>query len=181
MRLAVYIATAVVLASLPSFAQAGMRVCNDTDTDVRVALGYKSDGAWTSEGWWTVDSGDCSMLLGKPLDKTFYYYRAVPTTGAFERGKFDFCTGSSPFTINGDSDCEGRGYKTERFHEIALTAGTTRHTLARAQAALIKATPAPATGFVIVIVPPTAGFVILDNLGSSLVLRIFISASVVFH
>lgn len=129
MRLAL-VSALLVTTLAPGLAQAGLRICNDTDSDFRLAIGYQGEGGWTSEGWWTVEPGICAMTLGEALDKSFYYWRAEPAQGAFPEGQYSFCTGPSPFTIVGDTECEARGYKAQNFHEIKLTEGTTRHTLA---------------------------------------------------
>ena len=39
-----------------SASQADLRVCNKTTSRVGIAIGYKADRDWTTEGWWTVDS-----------------------------------------------------------------------------------------------------------------------------
>lgn len=142
MRLALVPALLLTMIA-PGLAQAGLRICNDTDGGFRLAIGYEGEGGWTSEGWWTVEAGTCAMTLGDALVKSFYYWRAEPVQGAFAEGKYGFCTGLSPFTIVGDTECETRGYQAQNFHEIKLTAGTTRHTLALGRDDLDGGAPGP--------------------------------------
>ena len=34
----------------------GLRLCNKTASRVGIAIGYKEDRRWTTEGWWNVDA-----------------------------------------------------------------------------------------------------------------------------
>ena len=65
------LAAALPFAVLPflttSPGHAELRVCNKTASRVGIALGYKSERDWTTEGWWTVDADSCATLLAGPL------------------------------------------------------------------------------------------------------------------
>ena len=54
---------AVVLAVSASPAEADFRLCNNTGIRVGVAIGYKDNEGWTTEGWWNVSSRSCETLL----------------------------------------------------------------------------------------------------------------------
>jgi uncharacterized membrane protein len=58
-------------ASLP--ARADLKLCNNTASRIGVAIGYKDDKGWVSEGWWNVTSQTCEVLLKGPLVARFYY------------------------------------------------------------------------------------------------------------
>lgn len=111
---------------------ADLKICNETAIRATVAIGYAQDGDWVSEGWWTVKAGDCRTIIKGDLPKRYYYWRATTREGAFAEGGFSFCTQSEPFTIEGDSDCEARGYETAFFREEDI--GEARdHTITLAQ------------------------------------------------
>ncbi|MCH2093762.1 MAG: DUF1036 domain-containing protein, partial [Rhodobacteraceae bacterium] len=82
------------------------------------------DGAWVSEGWWGVEPFDCREVISEDLTRAFYYWRATNVHGAFRDDAFSFCTEGSAFTIVGDHDCEGRGYRKEQFREEKLNGAT---------------------------------------------------------
>jgi uncharacterized membrane protein len=102
----------------PAFA--GLSFCNDSDIRATVAIGYKGDDGWTSEGWWGVDPGQCREVVSGDLPKRYYYWRATTKSGPFPEGGYGFCTQTGAFTIVGDEDCEGRGYRRQMFNELDL-------------------------------------------------------------
>lgn len=99
-------------------AWAGLTICNETGERRSVAIGYKEDGRWVSEGWWNVSPGACSTVVGDDLTQRYYYYLASSPSGEFEGQDYLFCTQREPFTIIGDEDCEARGLTTGNFREI---------------------------------------------------------------
>ncbi|MDF0596645.1 DUF1036 domain-containing protein [Psychromarinibacter halotolerans] len=99
-------------------AHAALRFCNETEHVQSVAIGYSGDRDWMSEGWWNIDPGECSTVVGGNLTKRYYYYRAEVNAGDFAGGTFNFCTTPEEFEIIGDTNCEQRGYDTEGFREI---------------------------------------------------------------
>jgi uncharacterized membrane protein len=99
----------------PAFA--GLTICNESDIRATVAIGYKGDKGWTSEGWWGVEPGDCREVVKGDLPKRYYYWRATTKKGPFPEGKYRFCTQSDAFTIVGDENCGDRGYASELFNE----------------------------------------------------------------
>ncbi len=113
-----------VVVTTSDHAHAKLEVCNETDLQRDIAIGYKTDGNWTSEGWWKLDVGECKSVIKEELTSTFYYYRAVHKGKEFDPGKFAFCTQSDVFTIVGDEDCDNRGYDKSFFRELKLAKGT---------------------------------------------------------
>lgn len=110
--------TALLIFAGPGVALAGLEICNDTGTEQSVAIGYNGEtDVWTSEGWWVIAPGGCTEPVQGDLPQRYYYIRSVSDAGTLE-GDFTFCIEESVFTIEGDTDCEDRGYVTADFHEI---------------------------------------------------------------
>ncbi len=109
----------------------GFRVCNETEWEQSVSVGYEGAEGWTSEGWWNLGPGECATPIAGPLDKQYFYYRSEVDGEPYGvTQNFTFCTTTEAYTIVGDTDCEARGYDKEGFNEVTLEAGATSHTLA---------------------------------------------------
>lgn len=103
----------------PDRAWADFRLCNDTSSLVGVALGYRQNGEWISEGWWQVPSQTCTSLLEGDLNSRFYYlYAEDADLGGRWTGKVQMCTDSKKFLIKGVKDCFPRGYQKNGFYEV---------------------------------------------------------------
>ncbi len=113
-----------VTIAISNQAHAKLEVCNETDLRRDVAIGYKKDGEWTSEGWWILEIGECKPVINEELKSTFYYYRAVNKGKEFDPGKYSCCTQTEVFTIVGDENCESRGFDKSFFRELKLAKGT---------------------------------------------------------
>lgn len=97
----------------------GLRLCNKTDSRVGVAIGYRENRQWITEGWWNVARGTCETLVAGPLVSRFYYVYAVDyDRGGVWGGKAAMCTRDQMFTINGIEDCVARGYERSGFFEV---------------------------------------------------------------
>lgn len=57
-------------------AHADFRVCNSTQNLVGVAIGYRAQDGWVSEGWWQVPSSTCATLIEGELQSRYYYLYA---------------------------------------------------------------------------------------------------------
>jgi uncharacterized membrane protein len=112
------LAAAALWLALPGAARAGLEICNDTALLQSVAIGYKGDTDWTSEGWWNIAPGDCALVLAGGLTRRYYYYYAEAAGAPFESQDYLFCGSEEIFEITGDTDCEGRGYETLSMREI---------------------------------------------------------------
>jgi uncharacterized membrane protein len=63
-------------------AEAGFRVCNRSNQRVDVAFGYPHQQfGWTSEGWWTIQSGECRTVMNGDLGNRYYYLYAQGAQG----------------------------------------------------------------------------------------------------
>jgi len=102
-----------------SNASADFRICNDTNSLVGVALGYRNEGKWVSEGWFQVQAESCSSLVEGDLNSRFYYvYAEDAQRGGQWRGDIFLCTDDREFVINGVEDCFKRGHVKTGFFEI---------------------------------------------------------------
>lgn len=126
MRILRRAALAGLVSLVPVAGVAGLEICNDTDVRQTVAIGYKADGEWVSEGWWNINADACSTPIKGDLKSRFYYYLSKASGWTFEDENIVFCTTSKVFTITGDENCEGRGYDKGRFRKID-TGKTAKH------------------------------------------------------
>src|SRR5712692_6102294 len=103
----------------PAIAQADFRLCNRTQSRVGVAVGYKDNDVWTTEGWWNVAANSCETLMRGPLVARFYYIYALDyDQGGEWAGQALMCTREKEFTIKGIGDCLARGFDRTGFFEI---------------------------------------------------------------
>ncbi|MEM8839552.1 MAG: DUF1036 domain-containing protein, partial [Pseudomonadota bacterium] len=114
---------AIEAIGLPDPASADFRLCNKTLSRISVAIGYKSDNGWRSEGWWNFnprnDPDPCKILIPGPLRARFFYVYAIDVTHGGEwGGPAILCTRQKEFTIDGIKDCILRGYEQTGFFEV---------------------------------------------------------------
>jgi len=97
----------------------GLRLCNKTASRVGIAIGYKENRQWITEGWWNVARDTCETLVAGPLVSRFYYVYAVDyDQGGVWGGKAVMCTRDKMFTIHGIDDCVARGFERSGFFEV---------------------------------------------------------------
>lgn len=110
------------LFTLASPASADLKLCNTTTSRVGVAIGYKDDKGWVSEGWWNVAAQTCEVLLKGSLVARYYYIHALDyDRGGEWGGKAFMCTDDKAFTIRGVQNCQSRNYKRSGFFEVDTT------------------------------------------------------------
>jgi uncharacterized membrane protein len=86
---------------------------------VGVAIGYRDNDGWATEGWWNLAARSCETLVKGPLASRFYYIFAVDyDRGGEWSGMYLMCTRDKEFTIRGFDDCLSRGYDRNVFFEI---------------------------------------------------------------
>lgn len=115
--------------ALSSPAYAWFNVCNKSADKAFVAFAYLEIGArrpdifgnpgppqfpkgWTSEGWWNLDSGECTQVYPHSLRErnSIYYVYAETSDGYSWSGSQPFCTINSRFTLGrADRVCGGAG------------------------------------------------------------------------
>ena len=117
----------VILAALLSLghglaadpAAADFRLCNNTNSRIGVAIGYKDNEGWATEGWWNLPARNCDTLLRGSLAARFYYIYAVDYDHGGEwSGQAFMCTREKEFTIRGTGDCLARGFDRTGFFEV---------------------------------------------------------------
>lgn len=124
---AMLLAPGLMLSAAPAYAD--LRVCNETRNLVSVALGYRAERGWQSEGWWQTPPGECRVLYQGDLHRRYYYvFAADDIDGGNWGGAVFMCTRDETFTIFGVEDCLARGYERTGFFEID-TEGKTDWTL----------------------------------------------------
>jgi len=100
-------------------AKADFRLCNNTSNRVGIAVGYKENDGWTTEGWWNIAARSCETVLRGTLVARFYYIYAVDyDRGGEWSGQAFMCTREKEFTIRGTADCLARGYDRTGFFEV---------------------------------------------------------------
>jgi len=116
--LALFLFLAPYAASVePAFAD--LRVCNQTRNPINIALGYRAERGWQSEGWWLAGPNDCATVYQGDLDSRFYYlFAADDVGGGAWDGSIFMCTRDETFTIFGVEDCLARGYERTGFFEV---------------------------------------------------------------
>ncbi|MBN9306048.1 MAG: hypothetical protein BGO82_00545 [Devosia sp. 67-54] len=120
-RLALLLAGFVLMALAASAApaRADLRVCNQSTNQVSIALGYRAEKGWQSEGWWVAPSGKCAVVYQGDLHSRFFYlYVADDIGGGAWDGTNFMCTRDESFTIFGVEDCLARGYERTGFFEV---------------------------------------------------------------
>lgn len=97
-----------------------LRVCNKIANPVSIALGYRAERGWQSEGWWVAGPGECKTVYsGDVAARRYYYiYAADDIGGGSWDGNVYMCTRDETFTIFGVEDCLARGYERTGFFEI---------------------------------------------------------------
>ncbi|MEH2512032.1 putative membrane protein [Nitrobacteraceae bacterium AZCC 1564] len=109
----------VALCAWSSPAAADFRLCNNTSSRVGIALGYKDNEGWVTEGWWNVSANSCETLLKGTLVARYYYIYAVDyDRGGEWSGQAFMCSRDKEFTIKGTEDCLARGFDRTGYFEV---------------------------------------------------------------
>ncbi len=99
-------------------ARADFRVCNATQNLVGVAIGYRAETGWITEGWWHVEGSSCKTLIEGPLSSRYYYlYAEDAERGGRWEGPINMCVAEREFKIAGVNDCFARGFQRAGFQE----------------------------------------------------------------
>lgn len=104
-----------VLSGTPALAD--FRICNQTPFSTHASIGYKEGDEWVSEGWWSIEPGECTTPVAGDLKNRYYYIRAENEKANWT-GDYHFCYTNEAYTIVGDENCTNRGYKTGGFFEV---------------------------------------------------------------
>ena len=110
---------AMLMQTAPALAD--LRVCNQTGNQVSIALGYRAERGWQSEGWWVAPPGQCAVVYQGDLNvvsRYFYLFAADDIGGGAWDGSVFMCTRDESFTVIGVEDCLARGYERTGFFEV---------------------------------------------------------------
>jgi len=100
-------------------ARADLKLCNSTSSRVGVAVGYRDETGWATEGWWNIASQTCETLLKGAVPSRFIYIHALDYDRGGEWAGTNFmCTTDKSFAIRGVQDCIKRGFKRTGFFEV---------------------------------------------------------------
>jgi uncharacterized membrane protein len=103
----------------PATSRADLKLCNTTASRIGVAIGYRDQSGWTTEGWWTLAAQTCETLYKGALPSRFWYVYAIDyDRGGEWAGQSFMCTTDKSFTIRGVQDCAAREYKRTGFFEV---------------------------------------------------------------
>lgn len=101
-----------------SDAAADLRVCNGTQSLVGVAIGYRGEEGWISEGWWRIPATQCRSVVEGQLNSRYYYLYAEDAEGVGRwAGEVNFCIAENEFRVVGVEDCFTRGFQEMGFRE----------------------------------------------------------------
>jgi uncharacterized membrane protein len=116
-RVSVVAAVAFLVLATPASAE--LRFCNKTGYPIAVAIGSQEGDVSVSEGWWRIQGGTCAVVISGDLTKRYIYFHAKhEEIGGEWSGDYYFCVSENSFTIEGDKNCESRGYTRVGFIEI---------------------------------------------------------------
>ncbi|KIC35235.1 DUF1036 domain-containing protein [Leisingera sp. ANG-M7] len=113
---------ALLLAALLDMtaAQAGPRICNDTEALHHLALVLRDGGSWVAQGWQHLHPGDCADPAPPEYEGKFLYFRAESPGYRFRHDSVRFCTAPDRFRIPHGGECTGQGQAWRRFAKMPL-------------------------------------------------------------
>lgn len=107
----------MLLGAAPAWAD--LRLCNATSSRIGVAIGYRDEQGWSTEGWWNISSQSCETLLRGGWPSRYIYVHAIDyDRGGEWSGTHWMCTQDRAFWIRDVKDCPRRGLKRTGFFEV---------------------------------------------------------------
>jgi uncharacterized membrane protein len=108
----------VSFAAFVGLSQAGFAsfvTCNKSHEKIWVSHAYYDmDNTWTSQGWWSMNPGECKTVYGPNLSNTRHYLYAEGATGKNWVGPYSFCTDSGNafkfYNADHTGDCAAKPY-----------------------------------------------------------------------
>ncbi|UWQ77889.1 DUF1036 domain-containing protein [Leisingera sp. S132] len=112
---------ALLLAALldTTAAQAGPRICNDTDALHHLAVVLREGGSWVARGWQHLNPGECAEPAPDPYNGRFLYFRAESPGYRYRDDSVRFCTAPGRFRIPHGGGCTGENQVPLRFAKAA--------------------------------------------------------------
>ncbi|MDX2232099.1 MAG: DUF1036 domain-containing protein [Leptolyngbyaceae cyanobacterium bins.349] len=99
----------------------GLGFCNHTQRGrVYVAIAYPIEqNQWKTQGWLTLEEGECDTIIQGTLTNQFYYYLAESDQGPSWKGTHKFCVSDTSFVFNqADQECQGTAVRWAGFREL---------------------------------------------------------------
>lgn len=99
----------------------GLGFCNHTrQGKVFVAIAYPAENnQWKTQGWLSLEQGECNTLLQGTLKNRFYYYLAESDQGPSWKGSNKFCVSDTSFVFaEADKECQGTSVRWAAFREL---------------------------------------------------------------
>jgi len=130
---------ALMVALTGQRADAGFRVCNQSNFRMSVALGYVDRArGWVAQGWWVINAAQCTELVTNDLNNRYYYLYAESTADGGKTtwsGKVPFCIQKQKFLLfqaeygkNTLDDCAKAGLELANF-DVVDVGQSKNHTL----------------------------------------------------
>jgi uncharacterized membrane protein len=98
---------------------AGLRVCNDAENVMAIAVARANGRDYQVSGWWQIEPGGCAKAVSARLTagELFYHARLVDTESLRVNGDGDrdFCIAPSRFVTDQNDACEDTGLITASF------------------------------------------------------------------
>ncbi len=90
-----------------------------TASRIGVAVGYRDQQGWLTEGWFNLRANACEAVLRGDLTFRYYYIYGVDyDRGGEWTGASFMCTREQEFTVRGFENCLARGFERTGFFEI---------------------------------------------------------------
>lgn len=116
---AAFFGALLLLACGTGAARAEFSVCNQTLDVVNVAIGQQGPEAFTTEGWWTIGSNQCALVIREELRNRYIYVYANDVFGQpILKGTESMCIAAKRFSIDGHESCWPRGFIEAKFLEV---------------------------------------------------------------
>lgn len=98
----------------------GLGFCNRSQQGkVYVAIAYRADKQWKTQGWLDLEEGECDTIAPGTLTNRYYYYLAEADNGHAWKGTHKFCVSSTSFVFNdANKDCQGAEVRWAGFREL---------------------------------------------------------------
>ena len=106
----------------------GLTVCNQTEANSWISIGYREDGSWQSRGWWSLEPAGCIRPWSKDLIGAEMHLYAQQD-GADNKIRVlknpvdsvnNFCVAEGKFSALGREFCIDQGYVTANFRPIPV-------------------------------------------------------------
>lgn len=111
-------------AALARNQNAGLRVCNETETALATAAARAVDDGFEVRGWWRIAPGGCAHMLSERLNAgaAFVHARMIDPDGEriLEGGIERFCVAAGRFTTHERENCAAIGFETVSFVPVPV-------------------------------------------------------------